>query len=352
MSNLTRNWNILCWNVRGVNSADKCRAVRQAVDDSSCSVFCLQETKKESFDTAYVKKLAPKRFDSFSFSPSVGASGGILVCWVGAIFAANVICITRSAVIVKFFSKHSAESWTLVSVYGPCVDPDRSLFAQWLFDLQIPDNENWILLGDFNFYRSVENKNRAGWDMNDMMIFNNIISNLGLLELPLKGRSYTWSNMQNSPLLEQLDWFFTTVSWTASYPSTLVKPLARSISDHVPCVVQIETSIPKSNLFRFENFWIEHEGFFQLISSIWSNHGTGLDAAKNITSKFKSLRKGLKKWSKGLSKLSSLIANCNLVIAFIDKLEEIRDLTLAEWNLRFIVKRKVLQYLRYKQMYW
>lgn len=199
--------------------------------------FCLQETKKESFDTAYVKKLAPKHFDSFSFSPSVGASGGILVCWVGAIFAANVICITRFAVIVKFFSKHSAESWTLVSVYGPCVDPDRSLFAQWLFDLQIPDNENWILLGDFNFYRSVENRNRAGGDMNDMMIFNNIISNLGLLELPLKGRSYTWSNMQNSPLLEQLDWFFTTVSWTASYPSTLVKPLARSISDHVPCVV-------------------------------------------------------------------------------------------------------------------
>lgn len=58
--------------------------------------------------------------------------------------------------------------------------------------------------------------------MNDIMIFNEIISNLGILDLPLKGRSYTWSNMQDSPLLQQLDWFFTTVSWTTSYPNTLV----------------------------------------------------------------------------------------------------------------------------------
>lgn len=36
---------------------------------------------------------------------------------------------------------------------------------------------------------------------------------LGLLELPIKGRSYTWSNMQENPLLEQLDWFFTSTTW-------------------------------------------------------------------------------------------------------------------------------------------
>ena len=41
--------------------------------------------------------------------------------------------------------------------------------------------------------------------MNDIFIFNEIISNLGLLEIPLKGRQFTWSNMQDNPLLEQLD---------------------------------------------------------------------------------------------------------------------------------------------------
>ena len=68
--------------------------------------------------------------------------------------------------------------------------------------------ENWLLLGDFNFIRSIDNRNLPGGDLNDMFIFNEIIGHLGLLELPIKGRSYTWSNMQDTPLLEQLDWFF------------------------------------------------------------------------------------------------------------------------------------------------
>ena len=87
-----------------------------------------------------------------------------------------------------------------------------------------------------------------------MFIFNEVIGHLGLIELPLKGRKYTWTNMQTAPLLEQIDWFFTTPAWTCSYPSTMVLPLARTASDHVPCVVQIKTSIPKAKVFRFENY--------------------------------------------------------------------------------------------------
>uniref|UniRef100_A0A452YK64 Uncharacterized protein n=1 Tax=Aegilops tauschii subsp. strangulata TaxID=200361 RepID=A0A452YK64_AEGTS len=60
--------------------------------------------------------------------------------------------------------------------------------------------------------------------MNDIFIFNEIIAHLGLLELPLKGRSYTWSNMQDNPLLERLDWFFTSADWITSNPMTEVLP--------------------------------------------------------------------------------------------------------------------------------
>jgi hypothetical protein len=62
-----------------------------------------------------------------------------------------------------------------------------------------------MLMGDFNFYRYAENRNKVGGKFQDFLIFNNIISHLGLIELPIKGRSYTWSNMQDVPLLEQID---------------------------------------------------------------------------------------------------------------------------------------------------
>jgi hypothetical protein len=66
-----------------------------------------------------------------------------------------------------------------------------------------------------------------------MFLFNDIIGHLGLLELPLKGRAYTWSNMQEQPLLEQLDWFFTSANWISVFPNTMVLPLAKSDSYHV-----------------------------------------------------------------------------------------------------------------------
>ena len=87
-----------------------------------------------------------------------------------------------------------------------------------------------------------------------MLIFNEAISNLGLIELPLKGRKFTWSNMQHDPLLEKLDWFFTSATWTVTFPNTMVYPLVKPISDHVPCVISIGTMIPKAKIFRLENF--------------------------------------------------------------------------------------------------
>jgi hypothetical protein len=72
-----------------------------------------------------------------------------------------------------------------------------------------------------------------------MLLFNEAINNLGLVELPLKGRKYTWSIMQKTPLLEILDWFYTSSSWTSNYPSSLVFPLVKPTSYHVPCVISI-----------------------------------------------------------------------------------------------------------------
>lgn len=76
--------------------------------------------------------------------------------------------------------------------------------------------------------------------------------------------------MQQDPLLEQLDWFFTSLNWTIAYPNTLVLPLAKPISDHIPCKVVISTCIPKANIFRFENFWPDHPGFMDVVQDAWS----------------------------------------------------------------------------------
>jgi exonuclease III len=156
-ANLTRKWRILCWNVRGLNSDKHQRALRSKIEESQCSIICIQETKCEVIAHKLIRNCYPKRFDSFVYSPSVGASGGILVLWNSAVFNGNLVELQRYGVIVNFTSIHSGESWNLVSVYGPCQGELRDNFVNWLYNLHIPTSNNWLLLGDFNFIRSSDN---------------------------------------------------------------------------------------------------------------------------------------------------------------------------------------------------
>lgn len=55
-----RNWNVLCWNVRGVNHREKWDPIRNKIDECNANIFCLQETKKEDIDLSFIKKFAPK----------------------------------------------------------------------------------------------------------------------------------------------------------------------------------------------------------------------------------------------------------------------------------------------------
>jgi exonuclease III len=87
----TCNWSILCWNIRGINASEKWDAVRDKIKESASLVICLQETKREIFDMAYIRKFAPRHFDTFDFIPLIGASGGILVLWNNAIFSGSVL---------------------------------------------------------------------------------------------------------------------------------------------------------------------------------------------------------------------------------------------------------------------
>ena len=120
--------------------------------------------------------------------------------------------------------------------------------------------------------------------------------------------------MQDDPLLEQLDWFFTSPSWTTAFPNTIVHPMAKPSSDHVPCMITIDTFIPKSNIFRFDNFWADMPGFLECVKDSWSRSTNKINIATHLAHKLKCLRYDLKKWATSLSTLKKLIEKCNEVI--------------------------------------
>jgi hypothetical protein len=137
-----------------------------------------------------------------------------------------------------------------------------------------PSDENCLLLGDFNILRSPRDGNKHGRNINKMLLFNDDISHLGLVGIPLKCSRFTWSNMQSAPLLQRLDWFFSSLAWTSNVPTKIALGLAMTTSNHDPCVISIETSIPESTVFRFENNWIYMEDFLPVMELTWTTPST------------------------------------------------------------------------------
>lgn len=251
---------------------------------------------------------------------------------------------------VEFVSLHNNASWVLTCIYGPCVSDGKVQFLNWFKNIQMPDSIDWLVLGDFNLIRSLENRNKPGGNISEIFLFNEAISYLGLNEIPLQGRKFTWSNMQPPPLLEKLDWIFSSASWTLAYPNTSVKALDMPPSDHTPCVVSISTVIPKSRIFRFENYWMLSDQFPEILNTSWSTPVHHSDRAKVITAKFKTLRKNLRDWQATKVGLHTVIANTRTVLQFFEVVEDFRDLSVEEWNFKEALKNHLLSLLEQQRL--
>ena len=117
----------------------------------------------------------------------------------------------------------------------------------------MPDDVDCLIIGDFNLLRKPEDRNRPSGNAGEMLLFNEANSSLGIEEIRLHGRWFTWTNKQQPPLLERLDWFFSSSAWTLRYPHTIARSLIIETSNHCPCVIKIKTFIPKGKIFGFKN---------------------------------------------------------------------------------------------------
>ena len=76
---------------------------------------------------------------------------------------------------------------------------------------------------------------------------------LELLDPPLRNASFTWSNLQESPVCKRLDRFLYSNEWGLLFPQGLQEALIRRTSDHWPIVLDTNPFMWGPTPFRFEN---------------------------------------------------------------------------------------------------
>jgi exonuclease III len=78
---ISMNFNILTWNVRGLNEGRKRLKIRNLLSKWKIDIVCLQETKLKMVSNQIVHSLWRCPYKEWCHVDSIGASGGILLMW-------------------------------------------------------------------------------------------------------------------------------------------------------------------------------------------------------------------------------------------------------------------------------
>ena len=288
---------ILTWNVRGLNDRDERLRIKNMIKDWHADVICLQETKMELITVQIVLSLWRNQFVDWMFLGSNGASGGILLMWDKRVVEKLDDAVGYFSVSCKFRNVEDQKVWMFSGVYEPVIDRDRRLMWDELAGIRSWWDVPWCLGGDFNVVRFPSEKVGSVNFTAAMYDFSNFISDHGLVDFPLIGGIFTWSNNREISSMSRLDRFLFSADWNEGITNISQKRMVRWNSNHFPVLLDCGSVQRRRRPFRFENMWLKEEGFAELVRGWWELYSISGTPSFVFASKLKALKADLKHWN-------------------------------------------------------
>ncbi|KAK8658191.1 hypothetical protein V6N13_036403 [Hibiscus sabdariffa] len=131
--------------------------------------------------------------------------------------------------------------------------------------------------GDFNIVRNSEEKSGLHIQRGAMFAFFDFINDLSLIDLPLFGGKFTWSNLHESPSSSRIDRFLLSQELVIRWPSLIQQVLPRGISDHNPITLSISSTNWGPKPFKWFDHWAENKVLSEIIqTSCCNSKGEGI----------------------------------------------------------------------------
>lgn len=117
-----------------------------------------------------------------------------------------------------------------------------------------------MLIEDFNQVLQVSERRGMAYENQGMRAFREWLDSLGVVEIALTGRKYTWRRGNSC---SRIDRCFVETSWLQQFPTMAMKSVEMIFSDHVAVdLIDRRNWGPKP--FRFMNMWLTHPSFKDL----------------------------------------------------------------------------------------
>ena len=117
--------------------------------------------------------------------------------------------------------------------------------------------------------RSPLERSSGGRLSSAMLEFSDFINSSDLIDPPLEGGRFTWSSHEEVPVLSHIDRFLFSVDWKDHFQGVHQVILPKLTSDHFPILLHTRLTFVAKRPFKFENFWLEVDGFVDFVQSVW-----------------------------------------------------------------------------------
>ncbi|KAJ9688894.1 hypothetical protein PVL29_014511 [Vitis rotundifolia] len=342
---------IISWNTRGLGSRNKSRVVKDFLRSKNPDVVMIQETKKEKCDRRFVGSVWTVKNKDWAALLACGASGGILIIWDSKKLSSEKVVIGSFLVSVKFAMDGCGPLW-ISTVYGPNSPSLRKDFWVEFFDIFGLSSPLWCVGSDFNVIRSLEKLGGSSLT-SCMKDFDSFIRKCELLDPPLRNATFTWSNLQESPVCKRLDRFLYSNEWGQLYPQALQETLPRRTSDHWPIVLDTNPFKWGPTPFRFENMWLQHPSFKENFRNWWSGfQGNGWEGHK-FMKRLQFVKANLKEWNKvSFGELNERKKSILSDLANFDAIEQVGGLTPNLLVQRALRKGELEELVLREEIHW
>jgi hypothetical protein len=130
-----------------------------------------------------------------------------------------------------------------------------------------------------------------------MNAFSEFISSYGLLDIPMEGGMFTWSNNREAEAMSHIDRILYSPGWEEAFPTITQRRQSRILSDHFPILLECGQFSRGRRPFRFENMWLKAEGFMEQVKKWWEAYQFYGTPSYILAHKLKALKLDLKRWN-------------------------------------------------------
>jgi exonuclease III len=292
------NLKIIAWNIQGLNNINKRIRTRNLIRMWKADVICLQETKLEVIDSRMVRSIWGSLYVDWASLGSNEASGGILVMWDKRVVERMEEAVGTLSLSLKFKNIADQFDWMFTGIYGPNIDTERAVVWEELSGIHSWWNAPWCIGGDFNVTHFLTERAGLHSFTSAMHDFSEFISDLGLVDTPLEGGSYTWSNNKEIASMSRIDRFLFSPDWADHFGLVNQRRLPRLLSDHFPIVLDFGHLNGGKSPFFFENMWLKVDGFVNRIKAWWDSYVFQGSPSFILANKLKALKMDLKRWNR------------------------------------------------------